>query len=151
MPKRVLVVEDDALLGLDIATQLVDAGYEVVGPAISVAAAIKLMDQIDAAVLDVNLGRETAEPVAIELRARATPFIVLSGYSSEQHPPGFHGAPTLVKPARPEDLVAVLGTCMSEATGSPTPHKVSLGSVQSRPGTEAIIGRARGIDRKDGE
>ena len=42
----------------------------------------------DVAVLDVNLGNETAEPVARELRARGTPFVVLSGYSSEQHPPG---------------------------------------------------------------
>jgi hypothetical protein len=37
MTKRVLVVEDDSLVGLDIAQQLTDVGLEVVGPAISVA------------------------------------------------------------------------------------------------------------------
>ena len=116
MSKRVLVVEDDALLGLDIAQQLADAGLEVMGPAISVAKAFRLMEQTgcDVAVLDVNLGNETAEPVALELRARGTPFIVLSGYSSDQHPPGFQGAPILSKPARPEDLVALLRKCMGE-------------------------------------
>jgi DNA-binding response OmpR family regulator len=114
MTKRVLVVEDDALLGLDILDQLTDAGFEVVGPAISVAKALRLIDDIgcDAAVLDVNLGSETAEPVALELRARRIPFVVLSGYSSEQHPLSFHGAPMLSKPARPEALVAMLFKCL---------------------------------------
>jgi DNA-binding response OmpR family regulator len=116
MIKRVLVVEDDAVLALDIAQQLTAAGLEVIGPAISVAKALRLIGQTgcDVAVLDVNLGSETAEPVALELRARGTPFVVLSGYSSEQHPPGFLGAPMLSKPARPEDLVAVLRKCMDD-------------------------------------
>ncbi|THD42936.1 MAG: response regulator [Bradyrhizobium sp.] len=116
MTKRVLVVEDDALIGLDIAQQLSDAGLEVMGPAVSVAKAFRLMSEktCDAAVLDVNLGAETAEPVALALRARRTPFIVLSGYSREQHPPGFQGAPMLLKPARPEELVALLSKCMAE-------------------------------------
>src|SRR5262244_3382338 len=97
MTKRVLVVEDDVLVGLDIAQQLTDVGLEVVGPAISVARALRLMGErvCDVAVLDVNLGSETAEPIALELRARRTPFVVVSGYSSEQHPPSFHGAPQL--------------------------------------------------------
>ena len=116
MNKRVLVVEDDAMIALDIARELTDAGLEVVGPAISVAKALRLIGDYgcDAAVLDVNLGNnETSEPVARELRARSTPFVVLSGYSSEQHPPGLHGAPVLSKPARPGTLVAALRRCMA--------------------------------------
>jgi DNA-binding response OmpR family regulator len=114
MSKRVLVVEDDALLGLDLAQQLTDAGLEVIGPATSVVKAIRLLDErgCDVAVLDVNLGRETAEPVALELRARRTPFVVLSGYCGEQHPAGFQGAPLLLKPARPKDLLSMLYKCM---------------------------------------
>jgi DNA-binding response OmpR family regulator len=117
MSKRVLVVEDDAMLGLDIAQQLAEAGLEVIGPATSVTKAFRLMGQTgcDVAVLDVNLGNETAEPVALELRARGMPFLVLSGYSSDQHPPGFHGAPMLSKPAHPKDLIALLRKCMGEA------------------------------------
>jgi DNA-binding response OmpR family regulator len=118
MKTRVLVVEDDALLAIDIARQLADAGLEVVGPATSVSKALGLIDKVgcDVAVLDVNLGKETAEPVARELGARGTPFIVLSGYSSEQHPPGFRGAPVLAKPARPGSLVAALVRCLGEDT-----------------------------------
>jgi DNA-binding response OmpR family regulator len=118
MSTRVLVVEDDALLALDIARQLADAGLEVVA---SVAKALGLVGRIgcDVAVLDVNLGKETAEPVARELRARGTPFVVLSGYSSEQHPPGFRGAPVLSKPARPGVLVAALLSCMGDVRSHP--------------------------------
>src|SRR4051812_44345412 len=115
MNKRVLVVEDDALIALDIANQLRDAGLEIVGPATSVAKALKLVagTGCDIALLDVNLGSENAGPVALELRARGTPFVVLSGYSSEQHPSEFHGAPLLSKPIRPTDLVALLFRYMS--------------------------------------
>jgi|SRR5579864_771525 len=116
MSKTVLVVEDNVLLGLDLAQQLTDAGLEVIGPATSVAKALKLIVEkgCDVAVLDVNLGSEIAEPVALELRARGTPFVALSGYSSEQHPVSFHGAPTLSKPARPKDLLAILFKCMGD-------------------------------------
>lgn len=113
MTTRVLVVEDDGLLALDIADQLTNAGFEVVGPATSVAKALELLKTgCDVAVLDVNLGKETAEPVAHKLRALGTPFAVLSGYSKEQHPPGFQGAPVLSKPTRADDLVAVLRRCV---------------------------------------
>ena len=66
MSTRVLVVEDEFLVALDIAQQITEAGFEVVGPANSVAKAIALIDELgcDVAVLDVNLGHETAEPIA---------------------------------------------------------------------------------------
>jgi len=116
MTKRVLVVEDDAVLGLDTVQQLTDAGFDVIGPAVSVAKALRLISETgcDVAVLDVNLGSETTESVARELRARGIPFVVVSGYSSEQHPAGFRGAPTLSKPAYPEDLVALVAKCLDD-------------------------------------
>ena len=117
MAKRVLIVEDDALLALDIAQQMSDAGFEVVGPATSVAKALMPVTEVgcDAAVLDVNLGTGTGAPVALELKARGTPFVVLSGYSREQHPDAFQGAPFLSKPARPDSLVAMLRKSLGDA------------------------------------
>jgi DNA-binding response OmpR family regulator len=110
MSLRVLVVEDEPLLAFDIAQHLATAGYRVVGPAASVVKALELIrrEGCDLAVLDVNLGRETAEPIALELKGLCTPFLTLTGYSSDQHPPGFSGAPSLTKPATPEELVAEL-------------------------------------------
>ena len=77
MSVRVLVVEDEFMIGLDIGQQLASAGYEVVGLATSVAKALKLVAQsgCDIAVLDVNLGGETCEPVAQKLRASGKPSL----------------------------------------------------------------------------
>ena len=75
------MVEDEAIVAIDIADQLTEAGFQVVGPAPSVAKALKLIEDVgcDVAVLDVNLSDETAEPVARELRSRRTPFLVSVG------------------------------------------------------------------------
>lgn len=110
MSLRVLLVEDEPLLAFDLAQHLSDAGFSVVGPAGSVARALGLIITVgcDVAVLDVNLGRETAEPVARELKRLGTPFVTLSGYSSDQHPAVFQFGPSLTKPARPDELIAIL-------------------------------------------
>lgn len=113
---RILVVEDDAFLALDLAEHLGQAGFTVVGPATSAAQAMRLLSEpaSDAAVLDVHLGpHETSEPVAIELKARGIPFVTVTGYSHEQRPPAFDGAPVLSKPVRTADLLAALSRCLS--------------------------------------
>lgn len=110
MTTRVLVVEDEAILAIDIAEQLTDAGFEVVGPATSVARALKLISAVgcDVAVLDVNLRDETAEAVALALRSRGTPFVFLSAASRDNLPGGFDNEVLLPKPAHSAILVAAL-------------------------------------------
>lgn len=110
MSARILIVEDDALLAIDMAHLLETAGFVVVGPATSVRAALDLVrgPGCDAGVLDVHLGRETSEPVAVELMARGTPFVTVTGYSTRQRPPGFADAPLLSKPVRSEALITLL-------------------------------------------
>lgn len=117
MSVRVLVVEDEALIALDIAQQLTDAGFEVIGPAPSVAKAHELIGDhgCDLAVLDFNLREETAEPIAAELRTRGTPFILLSGISKERLPATLTDVVLLPKPAHPVSLVAALHQSMSSA------------------------------------
>jgi DNA-binding response OmpR family regulator len=66
---RVLIVENEFMIGLDVSLHLASAGYDVVGPVGSVRKALKLEPRCDVAVLDVNLGGETSEPVARKLRA----------------------------------------------------------------------------------
>jgi DNA-binding response OmpR family regulator len=113
--KRALVVEDEALLALEIAEYLTDAGLEVVGPAASVAKALNLVNDpgCDVGILDVNLGKEHSEPVALELRARGIPFVVLSGNSREHIPVGFAGAPSVSKPVEPLALLNLLSSCIN--------------------------------------
>lgn len=109
--KRVLVVEDDAIMAFDLSDQLRAAGFTVVGPAIDAEQGVSLVhsEGCDIAVLDVNLGNgRTSEPIALELARRSIPFIVVSGYTSDQHPAVFSGYPLIVKPVRFEALVAEL-------------------------------------------
>jgi DNA-binding response OmpR family regulator len=122
MGSRVLIVEDEFFIALDIGQQLADAGFEVVGPAPSVAKALSLLDEqgCDVAVLDVNLGGETSEPVARKLRESAKPFVVLSGYSTDNKLPWFGDATVFSKPLRMDDLVAALRACIDAApSGAP--------------------------------
>jgi two-component sensor histidine kinase/CheY-like chemotaxis protein len=114
--KRVLVVEDEALIAMEIAATLSDAGFEVLGPASSVAQALALIESTGchAAVLDTNLGAETSEPVALRLRSTKTQFVTVSGYSREQLPVGLRDAPLLNKPLRSEQLVAAIRRCLED-------------------------------------
>jgi PAS domain S-box-containing protein len=118
--KRVLVVEDEALVARDIAGMLTEAGFDVLGPARSVSRALSLLHdtKCDGAVLDINLGRETSEPIAQMLLANGTRFITISGYSREQHPSIFNGVPALVKPVRAKVLVEEINKCLANASTS---------------------------------
>jgi CheY-like chemotaxis protein len=82
--KRILLVEDEYLICLLAADMLEELGAVPVGPAGTVLEALQLIEreQIDAAMLDVNLGKERSDPVAEQLRARGIPFVLASGYGS---------------------------------------------------------------------
>lgn len=111
---RVLVVEDEPIIAFDIRQQLANAGFEVLGPATSVANALSFMTApgCDVAVLNVNLGNETSEPIARKLRASGKPFVVLSGCSASDLPPSFNGSTFLTKPAPMAELVAAVRKCI---------------------------------------
>ena len=113
--RHVLVVEDDGLIAMEIAGALSAAGWEVVGPASTVAQALSLIAErgCDAAVLDNNLGPETAQPVAAELVRSGTPFVTVSGYSRWQLPPVMQGAPLIGKPLDRRLLVAEISRCLN--------------------------------------
>jgi len=115
MGVRVLVVEDEFMIALDISQQLADAGFEVVGPAKSVTKALGFVAGrgCDVAVLDINLGGETSEPVAQKLHAAGKPFVILSGYSADDHVPWFSGATVIRKPPLMTDLVAAIRGCVN--------------------------------------
>ncbi|HZV20331.1 MAG TPA: HWE histidine kinase domain-containing protein, partial [Hyphomicrobiales bacterium] len=114
---RILVVEDEALVALEIEEMLQGEGFEVVGPAKKVVSALELLEErgCDAAILNINLGSESSEPLARTLHERGIPFLVLSGYSQDQRPAGFENAPFLVKPLTSELLVSQLRRCIEQA------------------------------------
>jgi CheY-like chemotaxis protein len=81
--KRILVVEDEAVIAFAIEDMLLDLGCEVVGPAFRVEEAQQFVrDQaMDAAILDVNLNDERSYAVAEELKRRCIPFLFATGYA----------------------------------------------------------------------
>jgi PAS domain S-box-containing protein len=113
---RILVVEDQPLVAVEIANAITEAGFEVLGPARSVPQALELLkgSGCDAAVLDINLGHETSEAIAIELKANGTPFVTLSGYAQEQHHHAFADAPALNKPLRLQLLLDEIKKCIEQ-------------------------------------
>jgi len=79
---RILLVEDDPLICLDLEASLGELGA-IVTAASGVARALAALkaSPLDFAVLDFELGAETSEAIAEAARARGIPFLYLSGYS----------------------------------------------------------------------
>src|SRR5437868_11638335 len=78
---RVLVVEDEFIIALEIQSDLEDAGATVVGPAFTLRLAMDLAAHADlsAATLDLRLGRDSVRPVARILADRGIPFAFYTG------------------------------------------------------------------------
>jgi len=100
--RRLLVVEDDYLIAVDLARDLARRGAEVVGPAGSVRDALALVeaegDRLDGAVLDINVRDGRVYPVADALAARGVPFVFLTGYDARVIPDAYAGVPRCEKP-----------------------------------------------------
>ena len=99
--KRVLVVEDEPFVALGLEDNLRSLGCAVVGPAMTLAAALLAAghESVDAAILDVNLGGETVFPAAAVLADRGIPFVFCSGFSTGTRlPERFNEVPRVRKP-----------------------------------------------------
>jgi CheY-like chemotaxis protein len=103
---RILVVEDEAIVGMLIEDILAELGCFHVEVAGSVESALDSLaeDRPDFAILDVNLKGMRSYPVADFLKSRAIPFIFMSGYGSGALDRAYAGAKILPKPFRPCDL-----------------------------------------------
>jgi len=80
--KRILILEDDPLLDLDLEDYFTEQGAKVVGPVSSVEQALQAVKKgIDGAVLDLNLRGVYSYPVIDALAKTGTPLVVCSGYA----------------------------------------------------------------------
>jgi DNA-binding response OmpR family regulator len=114
--RRILVVEDEALVAIMFEDGLLDAGAQVIGPASSVEEALLLIEGaaadggLSAAVLDINLQGAAVSPVADRLAALGVPFVFATGYG-ERCNRGLHAvAPVLAKPFEADKLVAAVSS-----------------------------------------
>jgi CheY-like chemotaxis protein len=109
--RRVLVVEDEALVAMLLEDMLTDFGCQLLGPAANVETAFELVAAggIDFALLDVNLGGATSFGVAGALRDLGVPFAFVTGYGRAGVRFDFREAPVLSKPIDEAELARVLG------------------------------------------
>jgi len=80
---KILIVEDDALVALNLQDFVESLGCTVVGPAGRLAQALTVLDreEVDGAVLDINLHGEMVYPLAERLAERGIPMLFCSGYA----------------------------------------------------------------------
>ena len=118
MSCRVLIVEDEAIIAMDLEMMLQDEGCEVVATVASVKAALEQVtrQELDCAFLDINLGHEQVFPVADELARRGVPFALLSGHTKGVLPPEHLNRPSLPKPYLKKDVVRILAQLRGDST-----------------------------------
>lgn len=119
--RRVLVLEDEPLIAMLLVDILERAGCMIAGPSYDVAQALALVsgENIDVAVLDVNLGAGvTSAPVADELAKLGIPFIYATGYA-DSNPSGAAGGRLMIgKPYNEPELIAGLLSAVDAAEAS---------------------------------
>jgi CheY-like chemotaxis protein len=108
--KRLLVVEDEPLVSLDLMACIEDADGIVVGPTGNQKDALGLIETetIDAAVLDANLHGKPVDQIAAALAQRNVPFVFVSGHSREGLPAAFAKAPLVSKPFSHQQIIDAL-------------------------------------------
>lgn len=113
--RRILVVEDEELVALELSAELSRLGWAIVGPAATLAEAQNLLSHgVDAAVLDVNLRGRPIYPVAEALEARDVPFLFCTGYEMVDPEGRFPHVPIIRKPVHP----AAVSAALSDLLGS---------------------------------
>jgi DNA-binding response OmpR family regulator len=98
---KVLLVEDDGLIAMDLEVVVQEAGCDVLGPCTTAADALALLAvrRPDAALLDVGLPDGPGSPVAEALAAAGVPFALVTGYGpAELSAAGLANVPALEKP-----------------------------------------------------
>jgi len=108
---KILVLEDDYVIGLELAAAPARDGFKISGPHLTAASALTaLRDDADiaAAILDLNLNGKITFDLAAELMARAIPFVFYTGYESAIVPDEFHHIRRVRKPAPWADIRAAL-------------------------------------------
>ncbi len=120
----VLLTEDDAMIGFDLGDALQHAGYRVLGPVATAAAALRLLEQErpTLAVIDIMLKDGPCAELARELRQRGIPFVVHSGCRKDEPLAGeFQDVPWLSKPAMPVDVLTLVDE-LSRSAAAPEPE-----------------------------
>jgi len=101
--RRVLVVEDQYAIALDLCETLDREGASVVGPAASVEDALQMLESsgpFDIAVLDIKLREGSVYPVADRLQELGVPYLFTTACEEDEIPERYRDKPRFDKPVR---------------------------------------------------
>jgi DNA-binding response OmpR family regulator len=114
--KRILVVEDEPLIAMEIEATLRDYECKVIGPAGDLEHAMELISRgehpCDAAVVDTNLGSKRVDKLAAALAQAGIPFAFITGYGVEALPPPFRDALIVSTPFSRNGLLSAMATLL---------------------------------------
>src|SRR5258706_16150405 len=125
--RRLLVVEDECLIALNLVEQFAALGYVVIGPAFTMAEARHLaaVAVFDVAAIDLKLQGVFAGDVADILIRRHIPFLFVTGYSEVPDRQRYKNIAVLTKPVRTLDLLRAIEDVLAAHDGR------EAGSAQS--------------------
>lgn len=109
--RRILVVEDQCAVALDLCEGLDREGASVVGPASSVEDALQMLESsgpLDLAVLDIRLSGGTVYPVADRLQELGVPYLFTTACEPSEIPERYRLAPRFEKPVRLSSILAAI-------------------------------------------
>jgi PAS domain S-box-containing protein len=131
---RLLLVEDEVLVGLFMGEMLEDMDFSVTEPCRTLAdglAAAKA-EKFDGAVLDMNLNGESVYPLADLLMSLDVPFIFVTGYSADVVAERFAKIPIIQKPVAAEALARVLRLHLANSPAVPPAGDTVVAFAQAR-------------------
>jgi two-component sensor histidine kinase/DNA-binding response OmpR family regulator len=120
-PSRLLLVEDELVVGVFMRELLETIGYRPTEPVgrLSDAMAMAAKERFDGAILDMNLNGEIIYPLAELLTEQSVPFVFVTGYAPRSVDPRFTAVPILQKPVLQEDLAGILQNILGSVPLTP--------------------------------
>jgi two-component sensor histidine kinase len=115
--KKLLVIEDEPLIAINIAAVLEQDGARVAGPVATVSDALNMIakSELDGALVDANLRGHPADDIAAALTRKGIPFVFVTGYGRESLPASFARARVLKKPFSEEQLLEAAASLVEQS------------------------------------
>ena len=109
-PSRILIVEDELLIAMELEDVVRDLGCTPVGPAQTTAAALAMLanDEIDVAILDIGIEEDVSFSIADELARSGKSWIFTSGYNPDVLRGRYADVPLVQKPFSTRDILAAV-------------------------------------------
>ena len=115
---RLLLVEDELMVGLFMQDLLKTIGYHPTEPIgrLSEAISAATQERFEGAILDMNLNGEIVYPLAELLTEQRVPFVFVTGYGAHSLDPRFTRVPVLQKPVVQDELAGALDRVLGRAS-----------------------------------